>query len=778
MSANCRLFCGSELQHFFYKTCALFILLLLAVPAFSEIRVFPGEYVVELNTSVTRRSMTYNGTSSTLPGTITQSVGQHSVLMVDSKKSTFITVSKSVPYDSGDTFCAELLLSGKALSCSPNYEYSVVGNSNDPLLAQQWGLTGSAGVHATQAWDVATGAQDVVVAVLDTGIDYTHPDLAPNVWVNTSEIPGNGIDDDDNGYIDDIHGINALTSSGDPFDDNNHGTHVSGTIGAIGNNGTGGSGVAWNVKLMGLKFLAKNGSGSLAGAIAALDYAVMMKSRGVNIKLTNNSWGGGGYSQQLEAAIKRSTDAGILFVAAAGNEGKNIDATASYPASFVNPLILSVAAHDSNTNLASFSNYGTTSVDISAPGVSILSTVPGGGYASFSGTSMASPHVAGVAAVAFQVNPGINAAGVIQRVLESGRDSAAHFSLTRTGRLVDLDRLLRNQYVPINSSPLPISSCTYGIVNIPFSPNRSVEGSPVLIQADELNYTTVPLQFNFPFFNSTYSSITVSPNGLVYMGSSAPSGMDFRNSAKAPMNSIAVLHTDLSSSGGVPLGVRVLQESNSVTVYWHSKHYLNPEAGYVTAWITLNSDGSVVSSMDFSNEQTRQFVSQSVTVGMTSSSAVSESIVISNGGSGITKRSFQYVRTCEGQQDNRGGQAVVSELSLHAFSPRGKSVKQLQAGKLFGVFLSGQGSGSVEAQIAFDGINCPGKTAFTLNNGTGNFSARLRKQHESFRKISVTVGGISKQISVRRKRFSRSRKARKRVRTTNACIKLFFSSIQ
>src|SRR4029077_3549531 len=179
------------------------------------------------------------------------------------------------------------------------------------------GGTPAADIHAPEAWDITTGSSTVVVAMLDSGIDYTHPDLVANMFRNEADCNGNGIDDDGNGYVDDCYGIDLVNHDSDPMDDNQHGTHTAGTVGAAGNNGVGVVGVNWNVKLMPCKFLGASGSGSTAGAIACLDYVKMMKDRGVNIVATNNSWGGGGFSQALFDAIDMQRQRGILYIAAA-----------------------------------------------------------------------------------------------------------------------------------------------------------------------------------------------------------------------------------------------------------------------------------------------------------------------------------------------------------------------------------------------------------------------------------------------------------------------------
>ncbi|MGQ9573785.1 MAG: S8 family serine peptidase [Thermoguttaceae bacterium] len=302
---------------------------------------------------------------------------------------------------------------------------------NDPRMPELWGLENAArdaDIDAAAAWDFTTGSRSVVVAVVDTGVDYTHPDLAANIWTNPGEIPGNGIDDDRNGFVDDVHGYNFAYNTANPMDDQGHGTHVSGTIAAVGNNGTGVAGINWSGSVMALKFLDSTGSGYTSDALRAINYATMMRTRyGVNVRVMNHSWGGGGTSQALRDAIQASGQAGILNVVAAGNNASDNDSRPVYPASYDCPNIIAVAATDNRDNLASFSNYGATSVDLAAPGVGILSTVPGASYASYSGTSMAAPHASGVAALAWALLPDATVAEVRNAILQ-GADRLAGLS--------------------------------------------------------------------------------------------------------------------------------------------------------------------------------------------------------------------------------------------------------------------------------------------------------------------------------------------------------------
>jgi subtilisin family serine protease len=341
---------------------------------------------------------------------------------------------------------------------------------NDPSFSRLYGLhnTGQTGgladadIDAAEAWDVTTGSRSVVVSVIDTGVDYRHPDLAANVWTNPREVAGDRIDNDGNGYVDDVYGWDFANNDADPFDDEGHGTHVAGTIGAVGNNGTGVTGVNWQVSIMALKFLDANGSGTTSAAIAAINYATKMRRDfGVNIVATNNSWGGGGFSSSLQNAINAGGSAGILFVAAAGNEGVNNDTTPSYPASYSSGSIIAVAATDSSNRLASFSNYGATSVDVAAPGVGILSTTPNNTYASYSGTSMATPQVTGVVALLKAARPDATADQIRAAILSTTTPVAGLAGKVATGGVVNAAAALAALVGTPPAPPPPTSGGPY-----------------------------------------------------------------------------------------------------------------------------------------------------------------------------------------------------------------------------------------------------------------------------------------------------------------------------
>lgn len=342
------------------------------------------------------------------------------------------------------------------LYAEPDYILKANVIPNDTRFDELWGMhnTGQTGgvddadIDAPEAWDISTGSRDVVVGVIDTGVDYTHPDLAANAWVNPGEIAGDGIDNDGNGYIDDVYGINAITNVGDPMDDNGHGSHVSGTIGATGNNGEGVVGVNHEVSIVGCKFLDAAGSGAGSDALKCMDYMIALKNNGVNVRVLNNSWGGGGSSQAMIDAINASEAADILFVAAAGNDAVDNDANPSYPSSYEHGSVLSVASTTSTDAMSGFSQWGLTSVDMGAPGSAVLSTIPGG-YSSFSGTSMATPHVAGAAALVLSVNPELNVLELKELLMNSGDENADLAGKTVSGKRLNVYTAL------IDADPTP-----------------------------------------------------------------------------------------------------------------------------------------------------------------------------------------------------------------------------------------------------------------------------------------------------------------------------------
>lgn len=416
-----------------------------------KIEMVPGEFIVGLK-SDTKAFGIMNVNS------LAQALGAYVKSTIPSQN---LVVIKRPVFEKSDSVIETLQQNPLVEFVEPNYIYRMNKTPNDPDFDLLWGLKnigskdseGKVGVQGMdinmdKAWDIQTGSKKMVVAVIDTGIDYNHPDLKDNMWVNKAELNGQpGVDDDGNGVIDDIHGYNAVNNSGDPLDDQGHGSHCAGTIGAKANNGIGISGVNWDVSLMAVKFLDSEGSGTSEDAIKAIDYATKMGAR-----VMSNSWGGGPKSTALLNAIKRSQRAGALFIVAAGNEYNNNDSYPTYPANYNVSNLISVAAIDNQGRKASFSNYGAKSVHVGAPGVNIYSTT-GGSYDSFSGTSMATPHVAGVAALVWSNSMDLSAVQIKNTLLSSVKKIDGLKGKTKTGGIVDAYAALLVKKKPTKPNP-------------------------------------------------------------------------------------------------------------------------------------------------------------------------------------------------------------------------------------------------------------------------------------------------------------------------------------
>lgn len=398
----------------------------------------------------------------------------------------------------------------------PNWILHARVKPNDPRYDELHGLkksrSRSADIFAQEAWAKTTGSRDVLVAVIDSGVDYTHEDLADNYWHNPGENgldakgknkKNNGIDDDHNGMIDDWGGWNFLKNNNDPMDDNHHGTHCAGTIGAVGNNGTGVVGVNWNVSIVGLKFLDESGNGSVADAVLAIEYATR-----IGVHVMNNSWGGDEYSETMAVAIRKASAAGILFVVAAGNNTSNNDVTLDYPSSYNIDNIISVAAIDKEGQLAGFSNFGAKTVHIAAPGAEILSTFPGNSYGVLDGTSMAAPHVAGAAALIKARFPSLTAREIKARLLGGAVPTRELQGNVVTGLLNIESALDDDQTPPASINKISIVSSGANSLYLEWKPSldngrdkfahgyeirRSL--SPILSQSDWEAAILVPLTF-------------------------------------------------------------------------------------------------------------------------------------------------------------------------------------------------------------------------------------------------------------------------------------------
>lgn len=398
------------------------------------------------------------------------------------------------------------------VSAAPDRIVKLNRTFNDPSLAAQSGLVN---IGAAAAWNRQTGTRNTIVAIIDTGVDYRHSDLAANIWVNAGEIAGNGLDDDHDGYIDDVYGYDFANNRGDPIDTDSHGTHIAGIIGAVGNNGIGISGVNPNTRIMPLKFIGDDGTGFTSNAVRALDFAV---SHGA--KVANASWGGGDIDSTLSAAIARAGAAGLIFVAAAGNDGSNNDVRPFYPGSYITslPNIVTVAASDSSDNLASFSNIGANTVTLSAPGVSILSTLPNNRYGVLTGTSISTPFVTGAISLIWDQNPSWTYQQVLAKLRSSVDPIASMAGKTTTGGRLNVAKAL--DAVAVSPPPFVVPPVPPPVV-VPPAPPPVV---PVLVSGPQVISSlfsgSVPSSYDRVriTFNTRINAATITPSDASLTG--------------------------------------------------------------------------------------------------------------------------------------------------------------------------------------------------------------------------------------------------------------------
>jgi thermitase len=419
-------------------------------PQSIEAKFVPGELLVKLKKgeSLSKSFFTSHGV------TIREEIPSKSGLLLrvetDGTKSLGMLVSK-IAENSSVKFA------------EPNYIYSIKNSPNDPRFEELWGLnntgandpsrtpgTEGADISAFRAWDIEKGSKQIKIAVIDTGVEYTHPDLAANMWRNEAELNGEeGVDDDGNGYVDDIYGWDFANNDNDPIDGHSHGTHCAGTIGAVHDNGVGVAGVMSDVSIVAIKFLSDGGSGTTADAVKAIQYATSL-----DVDLMSNSWGGGGFSQALYDAIEEASNAGIVFTAAAGNSSSNNDQRPHYPSNYELPNVVSVAAHTAQDTLASFSCYGAETVHVAAPGHKILSTVKNGGYSVYSGTSMATPHVSGAIGLLLSKEGRLDHEELRERLMGTSEPIRAYRRKTISGGRLNAYNLLTNTR-PSRNEPDP-----------------------------------------------------------------------------------------------------------------------------------------------------------------------------------------------------------------------------------------------------------------------------------------------------------------------------------
>ncbi len=414
------------------------LLSLVSISALAQEAV-PGEFLVKLKPQIKASAQSLSAMGSFRPSR----AGKNFFLV---RRSTSESIKESI---------AAIVNTGLVERAEPNYIYKTLATS-DSDYSKLWGIentgqkdcggnSGVAGfdVNAVKAWDITKGSESVVVAIIDTGVNINHPDLKDNIYVNQAEANGvAGVDDDNNGFVDDVSGWDFVKNKANGVDENGHGTHCAGTIAGVGDNSSGVVGVSWRSKILPVRFLDADGSGTLESAVSAINYATKMGAQ-----IQSNSWGGGGYSETLKEAIVKANDAGILFIAAAGNESNNNDANATYPATYDVPNILSVAAMDNKGTLASFSNYGKKTVHVAAPGVKVWSTFLNT-YKCLSGTSMATPHVSGVAALLLAHEPSLTAIEAKSRLISTAKPYSQLLRKVASGGYVDAYAALTNSTPP------------------------------------------------------------------------------------------------------------------------------------------------------------------------------------------------------------------------------------------------------------------------------------------------------------------------------------------
>jgi subtilisin family serine protease len=665
------------------------------------------------------------------------------------------------------SLCDDLLRSSDSgvVRCSPNYIYTASLVPNDSRYSEQI-ADALTPIRAPSAWDVRTDASNVVVGVVDSGVDYTHPDLAANMWVNSGEIAGNGIDDDGNGYIDDIHGVNAVSDNGDPDDDNFHGTHCAGTIGAVGNNGIGVTGIAWQTKIMALKFLDGTGSGSLANALQVLDYALDMKSRGVNLRLLNNSWGGGGYSSLLQDRINALKAAGVVFVAAAGNSGTDNDIEPFYPANFSG--VVSVAATRKDDELANFSCYGPTTVDIGAPGVNILSTMPGGEYALLGGTSMATPHVVGALALLLGQVPSLTVDEAIARLLATADPVQSLEGVTQSGRRLNVDNLLRDSR-PAAPNYL---HCTYTLEQIPYAPPTAVSTAPRVVPDPHYPEGSpvrelVWLPFSFPFYNTSHDSVWVSLYGVVFFRQPQVAEHEdivpTYNTHLTPPHSIAPLYnvnfydpeltpTLAPEAPGVE-GVRVRATPSRVDIEWLVSYQSFPEK--VRIVLSLFPNGTIEQYTSVPTALIAQKLRQSSLVGMRGD-GTGDAFTISHRGFPINMYLNQGFRYTKGDCVAPVGgppptppptpTPIPAETTISIADVQ--DVARMRSNGVFDLEVYSGATVRRDLSLALNGVTCSEKVQLMLENRTNRWRGKAPWFARQFRTVRVTIFAAKQTVKI------------------------------
>ena len=722
----------------FLIVCLVFCIFCISASAFANgVNVYPG-YVVKFSSDTVKTQNTkslfkannykinksFKNYSLVMPET-TISNGRNLRLSLNNDVNTITT------YDVNDDTCLKLKELG-AVECSPNFMFKISSfTPNDQYYSAQWALK-EQGVNIGDAWAKTKGNKSVVVAVVDTGVDYNHPDLIDNMWVNTREIPGNGIDDDDNGIVDDIYGANFIDDSGNPYDDNGHGTHVAGIIGAKGNNSIGITGVNLDTSIIALKFLDRSGRGSLYNAIKAYEYLLELKNRGINIKVVNNSWGGGSYTQSLYDVMNKLAKLGVVLTCAAGNESSNNDSYDSFPANFDIDNLISVASTDEDENISQFSNIGSNTVDIAAPGRHILSTYPNNQYASMSGTSMATPYVTGAMALLLGYDKSLNASDAINRLYSTGRDAETLVGTIRTERIVDVKRLIENSTTPLPEMP----TCSYNENNINFDDSNPAKNTNILLQADEYSMLVADLPFEFPFYGENYSTINVSPNGVVYFGYK-PTSWDYQNKLQAPSNSIAAFHTDLIATSN-PYGVRLYTSREKAVIYWEAKAYglrdLEGNYGDVYVKLVLYPDGLIEDYVSFYDMDTIDYVSRRYTIGVSERGGGKTTYAYNDLSKLNNNLAIRFTPICNAVQS-----LELNNVDLYRVNNANKKFNKLKRSKRYQMIFDGSGNGTIQARVGFEFGYCPELLNIELKNGKAVKNGNLAIPVNYAKKLKIDV---------------------------------------
>lgn len=592
---------------------------------------------------------------------------------------------------------SDVLQRVEALSRNPNVEFAepnyIVTLTDfptpfdDKFRGELWGMhnlgqdggTADADIDAPEAWAYTTGSQDVVIGVIDTGIDYNHPDLQGNIWTNPGEIAGNGIDDDGNGFVDDVRGWDFGDDDNDPMDTNGHGTHVAGTIGARGNNGIGVVGVNWNVRLMPIKIIASTGVGNSSDTIDGILYASRFKDSSGNnlVRITNNSWSTS-KSKALQNAIASS---GALFVASAGNDGSS---AMIFPAGYNNANILSVAATDRIDGLATFSNFGSTWVDLGAPGVNVVSTHLGNGYRGMSGTSMAAPHVVGVAGLILAENPGLSITDLKARIMNNVDPLPSLAGKTVTGGRLNARKAVSSPFV-LSDGCLSASCAPAAVTDLTVDPS-SITGISMRLQwtssgddgtlgnsyLNDIRFSTAPIDSsNFANASLVFGEAAPAPPGssdnFLVNGLSPNTTYYFAIRVADEVGNLSGIAVTSGTTLAVPWFVSVVEDTTGDIGFYSSLAY--DKSGSVPA-LGYSADGSVKFAKWEGTGWSRQVVDTDSSSGISIAFSNTNDASMTYGGGKL--RFAQFVPSSQTWQiTNIETKNAVNDVTSHVYAPNG-----------------------------------------------------------------------------------------------------------